>query len=71
MVDAVSQQLRHADQGIPKVGDLLERSGPGSGEGCDVCFGAGNSLEDEGVAAGMENGELGIWDPEKILANVE
>ena len=23
------------------------------------------------IAAGMENGELGIWDPEKILANLE
>jgi hypothetical protein len=37
-----------------------------------IAWGAVDATRPRGViAAGMENGELGIWDPAKILAGVE
>ena len=35
-----------------------------------VAWGYANASRERGIiAAGMENGELGLWDPEKILVN--
>jgi hypothetical protein len=37
-----------------------------------IAWGNADGSRPEGViAAGMENGELGIWDPSKIVAHVE
>ncbi len=37
-----------------------------------LVWGAVDSSRPRGViAAGMENGEINIWDPEKIVANAE